>query len=76
MATLPTLEVTNTQATYLLGVFGSAEAYQQWLLDAIKARVMDEGMRDVRAQANAAIEERRVALQAMLEGVQVPPASP
>lgn len=76
MATLPTLEVTTAQAQYLLGVFGSAEGYQQWLLDSIKARVMEEEMRDARDQAQALIEQRRIALEQRMAGITVPPAAP
>lgn len=76
MPTLPTLEVTTAQAQYLLGVFGSAEAYQQWLLDTIKARVMEEEMREAREAAQASIAARRAALEEKMAGITVPPAAP
>ena len=69
MPVLPTLTVTQAQADYLLGVFGTQEAYKAWLLAQIKGRVMDLELQKARDDANQYVEQRRVALEASLAGI-------
>lgn len=69
MPTLPTLTVTDAQATRLMAVFGDVPAYKAWLLRQLKAKVMEAEMAQARADAQAYVEQKRVALEAELNGI-------
>lgn len=69
MPQLPTLTVTDAQATYLLGIFGSVEGYKAWLLEQIKGRIMDTELEVAKADAQAYVEQRRQELTAALAGI-------
>lgn len=69
MPTLPTLTVTQAQADYLLGVFGTQQAYRDWLLRQLKGEIMRTEMESARADAQAMVEQRRVDLEAKLNGI-------
>lgn len=63
MPTLPTLTVTDAQATRLLAAFGSVENYKAWLKEALIARVVEHEAREVEQNAAIARENNRVKLQ-------------
>lgn len=69
MATLPTLTVTDAQATRLLAVFGDVPTYKAWLIGQLKAKVMEAELSKARADAQAYVEAKRIALEAELTGI-------
>lgn len=69
MPTLPTLEVTQPQADRLLAVFGDVATYKAWLIRQLKAKVMEAEMTKARADAQAYVEQKRIALEAELSGI-------
>lgn len=73
MATnLPTVSVPDPVAQYLLTqIFGTTSNYKAWLVDQIRARIIDKEMTEARQAAQAQVAARRAELETLLGGIDV-----
>lgn len=58
MPTLPTFDVTDNQANRMIAVFGSPEAYVEWLKTTIVEYVLAAEEKEIRAQFEEEYQER------------------
>lgn len=69
MPQLPTLTVTDAQATRLIAVFGDVAGYKAWLLRTLKAAVMAAEEEAERQAAKTRVEAKRAELEADMTGI-------
>lgn len=67
MPELPTITVTDEQATRMLAAFGSAEAYREWLVEGIKDYVVTQERQAINQRYEEARQGEIDALVASLE---------
>lgn len=66
MPTLPTIEVTQTQADRMLAAYGSVENYKKWLKNQIVLFVTDKELNENRAAMEAQLLAEHEANKASL----------
>lgn len=69
MPNLPTITVTDAQATRIQNAFGGVEEYKAWLRQSIKEYVVGKEVNVIRSQLQAQVEAKVAQVDTELNGI-------